>query len=106
MAQELHLISVCYVCPRRLAVIGSMRSGCTICWVTFGNGQKTAGIAATRERLQTAVHGLQEIVPGGWCGVVPGTTILRSCDPRTASGSPLQAGTTSAVSVLPGLIKS
>ena len=40
-------------------------------------------------------------VPSGWCGVVPGTTIHRTCDPRTATGTPLQTGTTTTVSVLP-----
>ena len=60
----------------------------------------------TRGRLLTAVRGLQEIVPGGWCGVVPGTSIRGACDPRAAAGSPLLAGATATVSVLPGPIKS
>ncbi len=40
-------------------------------------------------------------VPSAWCGGAPGTTIHRTCAPRTATGTPPQTGTTTTVSVLP-----
>ena len=40
-------------------------------------------------------------VPGGLCGAVLGTTIHRTCAPRTATGTPLQTGTTTTACVLP-----
>ena len=40
-------------------------------------------------------------VSSGCCGAVPGTTIHRTCAPLTATGTPLQTGTTTTVSVLP-----
>ena len=92
--------------PRRLVVIGLMRLGCTICWVTFGNGQRIAGTRITAVHQQKGIRGQQEIVPCGWRGVVLGTSTLSSCVPRAAAGTPQRTGSASTVSVLPGPIKS
>ena len=71
-----------------------------------GSGRKIAGMETTRMRRQMAVRGQVEIAPSGFCAAVLGATVRGICVPQAAAGTPRQAGTTSAVSVLPGLLES
>ena len=69
-------------------------------------GLKIAGMKITLMHQLMAAYGQRVTVPSGWCGVVPGASILSTCDPRAATGSPLRTGAAASVSVLPGPIKS
>ena len=71
----------------------------------YGSGHRIVGMETTLAHRQTAVHGRVEIAPSGFCAAVLGTTFLSFCVPQAAAGTPLLAGTSTTVSVLPETYK-
>ena len=75
---------------------------CMMYWGTCGSGWRTAGMRVTRERCRMGARGRVGIVAGGCFAAVLGATDRRTCDPRTATWTPPETGSTTPASALPG----
>ena len=89
----------------RSARIRRTNSGCTTCTGTCGSGWRIAGTTTTGGRRRMGVRGGNWIAVGECCVAARGSSVRRSCVPRTATRETLRSGTTPSVSESPEIAR-